>query len=130
MRKISQRPAVYLDILALVPTVYKQCSSCEMVLGQSGIGEKARQEHLQEYPAEMLDEYVRLSDWIRELAQRYGKAIQIRVIDPQSGLGLWKSLRHGVRHYPTFIINHKQTYAGWDKDKLEELLQNALKEMR
>ena len=127
MRKVEQ-PAIRLDILALVPTLYKQCSHCEMMLGPSGIGEKVHQANLQEYPTEMLDEYARLSDWIKELAQRYGRAIQIRVIDPQSGLGLWKSLRHRVRQYPTFIINHKQTYAGWNKDVLEEMLQRALKE--
>ena len=64
---------------------------------------------------------------IREIAaRRYGEAIEIRVIDPQSALGLWKSLRHWVRKYPTFIVNGREKYTGWDKDALEEILRRTL----
>ena len=59
---------------------------------------------MREYPTDMLEDHIRLSDWVTELSQRYGQAIEIRVIDPQSGLGLWKSLRYWVREYPTFIV--------------------------
>jgi hypothetical protein len=80
---------------------------------------------MREYPPELLEDHVRLSDWVVELSQRYGPGIQIRVIDPQSGLGLLKSLRHRVRKYPTFIVNGKAKYTGWDKAELEGLLQEA-----
>jgi len=119
-------PAIRLDVLTLVPTLFRQCAHCETVIGQSGLGERVRQESLNDYPAQMLEEYERLSAWIKELADRYGDQILIRVIDPQSGFGLWKSLRHKARSYPTFIINNKQVYAGWDRRSLDELLQGAL----
>jgi len=80
---------------------------------------------MQEYPSELLEDHVRLSDWVMELSQRYGAGIQIRVIDPQSGLGLFKSLRHRVRKYPTFIVNGKAKYTGWDTVALEGLLQEV-----
>jgi len=55
----------------------------------------------------------------------YGPDIEIRVIDSQSGLGLWKSLRYWVRKYATFIVNGKKKYTGWDKDALEGVLQRT-----
>ena len=80
---------------------------------------------MQEYPPDLLQDHVRLSDWVMELSQRYGSGIQIRMIDPQSGLGLFKSLRHRVRKYPAFIVNGKTKYTGWDRAALEDLLQEA-----
>jgi hypothetical protein len=81
---------------------------------------------MQEYPPELLQDHMRLSDWVMELSERYGRGIQIRVIDPQSGLGLYKCLRHRVRKYPTFIVNGKAKYTGWDRAALETLLRDAL----
>jgi hypothetical protein len=116
-----------LEILSLVPTIDRQCSACEAVYGQSGIGERVQAEMAQEYPPEMLADYARLSAWIDDILQRFGDRIEIRLIDPQSGLGLFKSLHYWVRHYPTFIINgHKVT--GWDKERLEAELLQALSE--
>jgi histone acetyltransferase (RNA polymerase elongator complex component) len=37
-------------------------------------------------------------------------------------LGIYKSLRHWIRKYPTFIVEGQETYAGWDKGQLENLL--------
>ncbi len=81
---------------------------------------------MNEYPAELLDEHRRLSAWITELSQRYGKDIKIRLIDPQSGLGVWKLLRYWIRGYPAFVVNGKEKYIGWDKDALDTILQRAL----
>jgi hypothetical protein len=83
---------------------------------------------MQEYPPELLQDHIRLSDWVVELSGRYGAGIQMRVIDPQSALGFFKCLRHRVRKYPTFIVNGKAKYTGWDKQALEVLLQQALED--
>lgn len=92
------------------------------MFSQSGIGEKVNQEIMREYPADLLADHLRLSDWVVELVAQYGPDIRIRVIDPQSGLGLWKSLRHWVRRYPTFIINGRHKHSGWDKESLNAAL--------
>ncbi len=116
---------IILEILSLVPATFAQCSSCETIYGQAGVGTKVHAEIMQEYPPELLQDHIRLSAWVEELAQGYQGDIQIRVIDPQSGLGLLKCLRHRVRRYPAFIINGKTKYTGWDKDALDALLRQA-----
>ena len=65
---------------------------------------------------------MKLSDWIRELSRIYEQRILIKLIDAQSILGIYKSLRHWVRKYPTFIVEGQETYTGWDKQRLESLL--------
>jgi len=68
------------------------------------------------------EEYIKLSDWIRELSRTYEHRLLIKLIDAQSILGIYKSLRHWVRKYPTFIVEGQEAYAGWDKNRLESLL--------
>lgn len=77
---------------------------------------------MEEYPPDLKEEYLKLSDWIRELTRIYEHRLLIKLIDAQSILGIYKSLRHRVRKYPTFIIEGKETYTGWDKKRLESLL--------
>jgi len=117
---------IRLEILSLVPTSYDQCPSCETLYHQAGIGDQVHQEMLQAFPPDLLQDHVRLSSWVDDLAHRYGSSIQIRVIDPQSGMGFYKCLRHRVRGYPTFIINGKTKHTGWDKEALDALLQEAM----
>jgi hypothetical protein len=89
---------------------------------QAGLKQKFHQNEMDEYPTDFKEEYVKLSDWIRELVRLYKHRLLIRLIDVQSPVGIYKSLRYRIRTYPTFIINGKETYAGWDKGGLESLL--------
>ena len=77
---------------------------------------------MDEYPSDLKEEYLKLSDWIRELTRIYEDRLLIRLIDAQSILGFYKSLRHWVRKYPTFIVEGQEAYTGWDKKRLESLL--------
>jgi hypothetical protein len=77
---------------------------------------------MDEYPPDLKEEYLKLSDWIRELTRIYKDRLLIKLIDAQSILGIYKSFRHWVRKYPTFIVEGQETYAGWDKKGLERLL--------
>ena len=77
---------------------------------------------MDEYPSDLKEEYLKLSDWIRELTRIYEDRLLIKLIDAQSILGFYKSLRHWVRKYPTFIVEGQETYTGWDKRRLETLL--------
>jgi hypothetical protein len=77
---------------------------------------------MDEYPSDLKEEYLKLSDWIRELIRIYEDRLLIRLIDAQSILGFYKSLRHWVRKYPTFIVEGQETYTGWDKKRLQTLL--------
>jgi hypothetical protein len=73
------------------------------------------------------EEVAKLSDWIRDLNRLYKHRLSIRLIDVQSLPGIYKSLRHRIRTYPTFIVEGKETYAGWDKSRLESLLDKYIK---
>jgi hypothetical protein len=75
-----------------------------------------------DYPPEVLDEAGRLAMWLQDLSARYGEQLCIHFIDPQSPEGLFKSLRYWVRRYPTFIIDRRAKYTGWDQAALERLL--------
>ena len=82
---------------------------------------------MDEYPSDLREEFAKLSDWIRELNRLYKHRLLIKLIDAQSLLGILKSLRYWIRSYPTFIVEGKETYAGWDKIQLETLLDKYIK---
>jgi hypothetical protein len=87
-----------------------------------GLDQKFHQRETDEYPLDLKEEYAKLSDWIQDLARLYKHRLFIKLIDVQSPLGIYKSLRHWIRKYPTFIVEGQETYTGWDKGRLESLL--------
>ena len=99
------------------------CTACELILSEAGVGEHPATRDFDEYPQDWQDDCLRLTDWVYDLADRYGDGILIKVIDPQSPEGLLKSVRYWVRHYPTWIVNGKVRVVGWDRPALEEALQ-------
>ena len=117
---------VKLEILSLVPTSYRQWKHCETFYDQSGIGLQVHDQIMAEYPNDLIEDHVRLSALVVELVKRYNKRIVIHVIDPQSAVGFYKSLRYWVRKYPTFIIDGDEKVTGWDQARLEEALGERL----
>lgn len=113
---------VLLEVLVHVPTDFFHCIHCERLFSEAGIGTEVRREMQAGYPPEILEEAGRLSAWLRELSARWGQQLHIRVVDPQSPEGLYKSLRYSVHRYPTFIINRHTKYTGWDPEPLERLI--------
>ena len=91
-----------------------------------GLREKRDRQVLNDYPEDLKEDYLFLSNWIRELSQKYCENILIKVIDVQSLQGVLKSIRHGIFRYPTFIIDKKKKYTGKDKDRLDALLRESL----
>lgn len=79
-----------------------------------------------EYPNDLLEDHIRLSALVVELVKQYDNRIIIYVIDPQSAVGFYKSLRYWVRKYPTFIIDGQEKVTGWDQARLENALQVRL----
>ena len=118
---------IQLEIVTKVVTFFDQCRRCQILFDQSGLNEKIHQKEMEEYPQDLKEEYLTLSDWIRELTRLYKHRLLIRVIDAQSPLGFYKSLRHRIRTYPAFIVEGKETYTGWDKSQLESLLDKNIK---
>ncbi len=113
---------IRLEIVTKVITLFDTCRRCQVIFGQAGLDKKIHQKEMEEYPHDLKEEYMRLSDWIRELSRLYKHRLLIKLIDVQSPLGIYKSLRHRIRTYPGFIVEGKETYIGWDKSQLESLL--------
>lgn len=118
---------ILLEIVTKVLTSWGQCRRCKILFDQAGLDQKFRQGEMDEYPPDLIEEYTRLSDWIRELNRLYKHRLLIKLIDVQSPLGIYKSLRYRIRTYPTFVVEGKETYAGWDKGQLESLLDKYIK---
>jgi hypothetical protein len=87
-----------------------------------GLDQKFHQRETDEYPVDLKEEVAKLSDWIQDLTRLHKHRLFIKLIDVQSPLGIYKSLRHWIRKYPTFIVEGQETYTGWDKERLESLL--------
>ncbi|OGQ00305.1 MAG: hypothetical protein A2026_21265 [Deltaproteobacteria bacterium RBG_19FT_COMBO_46_12] len=113
---------IRLEIVTKVVTFFDHCRRCQVLFGQAGLDKKIHQNEMEEYPPDLKEEVMKLSGWIRELSRLYKHRLLIKVIDVQSPLGIYKSLRHRIRTYPGFIVEGKETYIGWDKSQLESLL--------
>ncbi|MHB8772607.1 MAG: hypothetical protein ACYC7J_16560 [Syntrophales bacterium] len=116
------------EVVSNLITAFGVCSRCELVLNEAGAtGRSTCCEDMADYPADLKEELVRLNDWLAELCRLYRHRISIRLIDAKSPLGLYKSLLHRIRRYPTFIIEKKSVYSGWDRGRIEELLDTHIR---
>jgi hypothetical protein len=113
---------ILLEVVAKMMTSFDQCRRCKMFFDQTGLNQKLQQKEMDEYPPDLKEENRNLLDWMRELNRLYKHRLAIKLIDAPSFLGVYKSLRHRIHTYPTFIVEGKETYAGWDKSQLESLL--------
>ncbi len=116
---------VRVDVIFPVPEGWGICLSCEMMMARANIDQAPYERGLDEYPPEWQDEFRRLSATIMTLADRYQNSILIRIWDPRSLQGMLRSIRYGVRRYPTFIVDGRTKLTGWDQDRLEQALQSA-----
>jgi len=115
-------PHVSVLVIAPVLTNFFHCLGCEQVFARAGIGQQVHQEELEQYPEDIRNLSIRLTEWLLDLTASYGDQIRIRVIDPQSPEGFLKAVRYWVRQYPTFIVNGREKIIGWDREALDAAL--------
>jgi len=116
---------VQVEVIAPIPEGWGICLSCEMLMARANLGQAPAERGLEDYPPEWREDFHRLSDFVLDLAGRYGNKVMIHIWDPRSLQGLWKSIRYGVRRYPTFIVAGRKI-GGWDTAQLEQTLAKAL----
>jgi len=119
--------AVSIEVVSNLLTTYSHCTRCEVIFRESGLGKEANKGDIQDYPAELKEEILKLSDQIGELKQLYRHRVDIRLTDAQSPRGIYKSLMHRLRRYPAFIIERRDVYVGWDIEKIEALVDKYLR---
>ena len=117
---------VLVDVIYPMPEGYGICLSCEMLMARANLDKAPHERGLDEYPPEWQEEFQRLSALILDLSVRYPDSILIRIWDPRSLQGLWKSIRYGVRRYPTFIIGEQVKLTGWDNSQMEQHIQAVI----
>ena len=118
---------ISLEIVTGMIATFGHCRHCEVFFDEAGIQQKARETEIEDYPPDLIQECDRLFDWVRELKKLYKHRLSIRLIDAKSFVGFYKSLRYRIRKYPFFIVDGKETYSGWDKNRLEDLLDKYIK---
>ena len=118
---------IRIEVISLVPGLYKFCPPCEFTSRQAGLNQARDQGDLNAYPEGLKEDYLFLSGWLREILEKYPEEISIQLIDAQSLQGFFKSIRHRVFRYPTFIIEGKGKYHGRDKQALDSLIRQRLR---
>lgn len=122
-------PPLVVEVITYAPTQYLHCPHCEFVWNKTQMDSVQKfhaDAHATSIPPELMDEYRTLSDWIIQIANRYGNRLHFRVIDAASLEGVWKSLRYGVHRYPAFIIGGREKISGNDLKRVEERLDQHL----
>jgi hypothetical protein len=80
-----------------------------------GKSNRVHQEQLESsLPSDLIEEYQKVSDWVRELFRVHCDGILLKVIDAASIEGFYKSLKHNARRYPAVIVNGKSRFLGSD----------------
>jgi hypothetical protein len=121
---------IYIEVVTNLLTVFNHCNRCGLIFAESGFEDKVNKEALAEYPKDLREELCQLSDWIQEVIRLYKHRIRIRIIDAKSLSGIYKSLRYRFRKYPAFIVNREDVMAGWDREKLYDILDAHIQRAR
>ena len=118
---------ISVEVVSRVLTTFQHCASCGTVFRETGVEDAVNKEALAEYPQDLQEEFLKLSDLIRELRRLYQHRIRIELINAQSPLGIYKTLRHHIRQYPAFIVEKKDVCVGWDWQKLSDVVDMHIK---
>jgi hypothetical protein len=117
---------VKVEVLSIFPTFYSICRNCQPVLPASGLS--ITDDMLKGYPDEVRENYRRICNLAINLVNYFGDKIRVYAVDVSTPQGIWKSLRYGVKRYPTFIINGKHKITGIPSfEEIKTLIMNELK---
>jgi hypothetical protein len=120
---------VLLEIVApMLSSLGFGCRGCGTVTRQLGLQKSIHDAACDEYPEHWKEAAARIAEWVQELRRLYKHRIQIKLIDAQSPLGLWKQIRHGVFTLPAFIVDRKCACTGWETGHVESLIDQRLRE--
>jgi hypothetical protein len=121
---------VCIEVVTNLFTSLGNCRHCDLLFQESGLGPTMREEDNDAYPPQFHEEWKNLREILRELRRLYRHRIVILLVDADSPLGLYKALRHRFRTCPTFILDKKDVYTGWDLKEIENLLDARMQKGR
>ena len=115
-----------IEVVTRVTGSMNHCEHCQVFIDGVGVGDQVHQQDMRSYPADVMQDWERLSGWVLDLAEQFAGQLVIRITDAQTPRGLWKALTRGARRYPAFIVGGQETYQGWDRTQLEALIRHHL----
>ena len=110
---------ILLEVIAPILDRVGLCSSCQVVMGGVGLGPAGQEQS--DYPEEHRRDFEATLTLVKEAAETFGDGLVIRWYDPRSLRGLWLSIRHGVRRYPTFVLKGGEKIVGLDGARVQLL---------
>jgi len=94
------------EIVAYAPTAFYHCTHCEVAWREIGMDNRIHEEQTENsLPADLAQDYQRLSDWVRDIFHRHCDQVVVKVIYAASVDGFFKTLRYRIRSYPAVIID-------------------------
>ncbi|CAG0928691.1 hypothetical protein TFLX_01016 [Thermoflexales bacterium] len=94
-----------IEVVTYAPTTFYHCTHCEVVWKETGFSQGVHEEQIASaLPPDVMQDYRAVSDWVNQLCQEYSDRVVVKVIDAASIEGFWKTLRHGLRHYPAIVV--------------------------
>lgn len=117
------------EVIAYAPTQFYHCMHCEVLFQEADVKgvKKFHADTLEtSMPADMMQDYRNLSDWVLKSVERFGGRVVFKVIDAASIEGLLKSVRYGVRKYPAVVIDGKAKQTGTDFRQADALIDQSL----
>lgn len=114
MRGVFRRPPE--DVPAPAPMPVEVLAP---LLAPPGFGRRRRWVHTRE-------EAYRLWLLLDAVAARFRDRIVLYLVDPLSPQWVLRVLRHRIRRFPTFLIDGRDRYTGWDLEALAQRIEAAL----
>jgi hypothetical protein len=115
---------VEVEIVTYAPTVFYHCQHCEIAFGRTSIGESVHREQARAaLPDDLREQFQDVSNWVHDLAERFGNRIRVKVVDAASIEGVLKSLRYRVRKYPAVIVARRDKQVGTDFQALTPVIE-------
>jgi hypothetical protein len=115
-------------IAPLLTTMEFGCSKCGILFKQVDAHKNYHASCKDEYPEDWKRDAAELLENLTRMSELYKHRVRIQLIDAQSPLGLWKQIRHRVFGTPAFIVDGKGACAGWDRERLEHLIDARIDE--
>ncbi len=101
------------EIIAYAPTAFYHCTHCEVAWREMGATNRIHEEQIESsLPADLIQEYQAVSDWVQSIFRIHCDRIVVKVIDAASLEGFYKALKYNARRYPAIIIDQKARFVG------------------
>ncbi len=101
---------VLLEVIAPILDRVGLCFNCQVVFEEAGVDTPDRGQY--DYPEDWRSDFQETLALVNRAAEALGERLMVRWSDPRSLRGLWLSLRHKVRRYPTFVLDTGERIVG------------------